>query len=243
MNLSGRTAIVTGGAVRIGREIAERLASAGANVCVHCHRHQDEAEAFAAGLRAAGGQAAVVAADFLEPAPAAKFLTAECRRELGPATILINSAAIFEPATLADLTHDHWQRHLAINLAAPVFLSQAFAAQVPRDESAVIVNIVDWRGSRPEPGHLAYTAAKSGLVAMTKLLAQELGPRIRVNAIAPGAILPGPGQSAGEFERLGRHNPLQRTGEPRDIAEAVLYLAGAGFVTGEMLHVTGGEQL
>jgi NAD(P)-dependent dehydrogenase (short-subunit alcohol dehydrogenase family) len=243
MNLRGQAAIVTGGAVRLGRAIAHGLAAQGADVCIHCHRHAGLVQQELTELRANGVRAVAVAANFLEPREAARTVFARAVSELGPISILINSAAIFEPSTLGDLTPDHWQRHLAINLETPTFLCQEFAAQLPANATGKIVNIADWRGARPRSGHLAYTIAKSGLITLTRILAEELGPRIQVNAIAPGAILPGPGQTASEFQELGSRNLLQRTGTPTDVVEAVLYLVRAPFVTGEVLHVTGGEQL
>lgn len=242
MKLKGHTAIVTGAAVRVGRAIADALAADGANVCVHCHSHRDKAEIVASELRQQGVQACVIDED-LSVAGAEQRLFDRATSELGPVDVLINSAAIFEPATLVGLDREHWQRHLAINLEAPVFLAREFANRLQVEGMGAIVNIADWRAQRPRPGHLAYTIAKSGLVTLTKILAQELAPRIRVNAVAPGAILPGPGQSDADFQRLGKANPLKRTGSVSDVADAVLFLLTSPFINGEVLHVTGGEEL
>jgi NAD(P)-dependent dehydrogenase (short-subunit alcohol dehydrogenase family) len=122
-------------------------------------------------------------------------------------------------------------------------MSQAFARQFPDGQRGDIINIVDWRASRPVPGHLPYTISKAGLAALTKLLAMELAPRIRVNAIAPGAILPPPGMDQATFDTLTDSNPLRRMGSPTDVAEALMYLLESQFVTGEILHVTGGQHL
>lgn len=233
---------MTGGAVRIGREIALRLARLGMHIGLHYGHSHDAAEKSAAEIRQLGVHCLPVSADFNHPVPAAKAVF-DAVQPIGPASVLINSAAIFEPGTLAQTTPEQWQRHLDINLAAPLFLTQRFAEQLPAETHGVVINIVDWRGTHPIPGHTAYTIAKAGLVAQTQLLAQELGPRIRVNGIAPGAILPPPGMSAEEFARRGHRNPLQRNGDAAQIADAVEYLLRAEFVTGQILHVTGGEEL
>jgi NAD(P)-dependent dehydrogenase (short-subunit alcohol dehydrogenase family) len=243
MILAGAAAIVTGGGVRIGREIGRRLARAGVHVCVHYGSSERAAREAADEFRALGVRATCVAADLAEPAAAARGIFEHARRELGEIRILVNSAAIFEPGSLSHTTEDAWDRHLDINLKAPFFLMQAFARQLGEHSPGAAVNIVDWRGERPIPGHAAYTVSKSGLIALTKLLAQELGPRIRVNGVAPGAILPGPGQTPEQFARRADFNPLRRTGGPGDVAEAVHYLLASSFVTGEILHVTGGEEL
>lgn len=241
-SLTGRTAIVTGGAVRVGRGIVERLAAAGANVAIHCHSHREHADQLASELRGQGLKSCVICED-LSTADAPARVLDQIAADLGPAHLLINSAAIFDSSSLADLTREHWRRHLAINLEAPVFLCQEFARRFPADQEGAIVNIVDWRALRPPTGHLAYTIAKAGLATLTRILAQELGPRIRVNAVAPGAILPAPGQSPQQFQKLAAANPLQRTGSPADVADAVLFLLTAPFINGEILHVTGGEEL
>ncbi len=238
-----RVAIVTGGAVRIGRELSLRLAQARHDVCVHYHASDEEAEEVVMQIEQFGRRAIAVHADLSRPFDAAQLIFDRCQSELGPASVLINNAAIFEPGTLDSVDADHWQRHLDLNLAAPVFLSQAFARQLPEGLRGNIINIVDWRASRPVPGHLPYTISKAGLAALTKLLAQELAPRIRVNAIAPGAILPSAGGDQSAFQALKDHIPLHRTGTPQDIADAMLYLLHSEFVTGEILHITGGQQL
>jgi NAD(P)-dependent dehydrogenase (short-subunit alcohol dehydrogenase family) len=242
--LAGRNAVVTGGAVRLGRAIALRLATAGANVCIHYGRSVDAARETAAELAALGVQSHAVQGDFSRDCPTvAAQVFATAVQQLGPIDVLVNSAAIFETGTLANTTLDGWDRHLDINLKAPVWMAREFAAQLPVECPGAIVNIVDWRALRPRPGHLAYSIAKAGLVAATKILAQELGPRIRVNAVAPGAILPASGSDPAAFARLGARNPLQTTGHPDDVADAVQYLVASRFVTGEILCVTGGEQL
>jgi NAD(P)-dependent dehydrogenase (short-subunit alcohol dehydrogenase family) len=238
-----RVAIVTGGAVRIGRALSLRLAEAGCDVCVHYHSSREEADQLAGQIQKSGRRAIAVQADLRQPVESAAIIMERCQSELGPASVLVNSAAIFEPCSLDEVTADNWQRHVDLNLAAPVFLSQAFARQAPKDLKGNIINILDWRATKPVPGHLPYTISKAGLAALTKLLAQELAPRIRVNAIAPGAILPLAGQDQASFQSLSAQIPLNRTGTPQDVADAMLFLLESDFITGEILHLTGGQQL
>lgn len=242
MELSGTSAIITGGAVRIGREIGRRLARAGVNICVHYGNSQAEAEAAVSEFQNYGVKATLVSADLNNPFEATKTIFQHAKHEIGPLSILINSAAIFESGSLKSTDEENWDRHLNINLKAPFALTQAFALQCEESQGHVI-NIVDWRGERPVVGHLAYSIAKAGLVAQTKILAQELGPNIRVNGIAPGAILPAPGETMQDFQAKAGANPLHKTGTPEDISEAVYYLLNSKFVTGEILNITGGQQL
>ena len=241
--IAGRTAIVTGGAVRIGRGIAAGLARAGARVLVHYGGSRDEAAALVKELRAEGHAAASVQADLAEPLAAVQSVFAAAAREFGAVDILVNSAAIFEAGSLESTSEENWDRHQAINLKAPFFLAQAFARQLPTDRAGNILNIIDWRGTHPVPGHVAYTAAKAGLAALTQLLAQEVGARIRVNGIAPGAILPPPGWDRPRFETLAAGIPVARVGNVGNIVDAARFLLCNDFLNGEILHVTGGQEL
>jgi len=243
MILAGKTAIVTGGALRIGREIGRALAVQGVHICVHYRSSAAAAQEAVKEFRSLGVRASAVCVDLSVPVAAARAIFEQAVSELGSVQILINSASVFETGSLLFTDEAHWDREFAINLKAPFFLSQEFARQLPQNMSGAIVNLVDWRGERPRPGHAAYTMSKAGLIAQTRLLAQELGPQVRVNAIAPGAILPPPGESLAQFEQRSMDSPLQKTGTPEDIARAVTYLLTAPFVTGEVLHVTGGVEL
>lgn len=242
-DLRGRTAIVTGGAVRVGRALAERLAQAGMHVCIQFSSSAHDAEQTVAALQLKGVRATSIQADFRNPLRAAERVIEHAANSLGGVDVLVNSAAIFEPGMLDDTDAENWNRHLDINLKAPAMLCREFARRLAPDRTGDIVNLLDWRALRPGVGHLAYTVSKSGLASLTKILAQELAPRIRVNAIAPGAILPATGDSAAQFAAVGRKTPLRRTGRPGDVADAMIYLLGSEFVTGEILHVTGGQQL
>lgn len=238
--LNDRVAIVTGGAVRIGRAITEALRDQGARVVLHYGQSRSPAHELA---ETAPDRIRLVQADLTDPLSAASRIVGAAWDAFGRADILVNNAAIFEAADLRATTESLWDRHFAINLKAPYFLAQAFAQRTPDSAPRCILNIVDWRGTRPVPGHDAYTLTKAGLAAMTRLLAQELGPNIRVNGIAPGAILPPPGSSREELDARCQHIPLARAGGPQAIVDALLYLLQTDFVTGEIVHVTGGEHL
>jgi len=243
VEVKGKVAVVTGGAVRIGRALSLALADAGADVVVHHSHSSDEADETVQAVASRGVRAVDVAADFTNPAPAARTVFDAAIKQFGRVDVLINSAAIFGPATLASTSEADWDRHFAINLKSPAFLCQEFAKRHTPGNPAAIVNIVDWRCLRPHPGHLAYTLTKSALVTLTQILAQELAPEIRVNAVAPGAILPPAGAGDEYMRRLAEGVPLRRTGSVDDVTSSVLYLLRADFVTGEVLTVTGGEDL
>ncbi len=241
--LAGRVGVVTGAAVRLGRAIALALAENGADVVLHYGRSDEAAERTAAEVAALGRRVVVVSADLTNPIPAATAIFDAADR-LGGADILVNSAAIFEDAPLADTTEDLYDRHLTVNLKAPFFLCREFVRRLPADRRGCILNLADWRGETPPADFVAYTLSKAGLVALTKSLALQLAPRVRVNAIAPGAMLPPPGEAVGPWRsRKLADIPLARTGGPEDIAAAAVYLVRSEFVTGEILHVTGGEHL
>ena len=235
-----RAVLITGGAHRIGATIARTLARAGYAVALHANRSRAAAEQLAAEIIDAGGSARVVLADLadhgslrnLVPAAAAAF---------GPLTLLVNSAAEFEPDEIESLAHARLERTFAVNLAAPLFLAQAFPAQAPAGAS--IVNVTDQRVFRPTPRFLSYTLSKSALHTATTTLAQALAPRLRVNAVAPGPTLPSPRQTEDQFAEQAANLPLQRGPTPEDIAAAVLYLAGAASVTGVTIAVDGGQHL
>lgn len=243
MELKGKVAVVTGGAVRIGRAISLALADAGADVLVHYSGSTTEADATVNEITSRGHQALAVYADFSDPVTAARSVFERAMNQFGRVDVLVNSAAIFGSGTLASTSESDWDRHFAINLKAPCFLSREFSARHAPGTPGSIINIVDWRALRPRPGNLAYTLTKAALVTMTEILAQELAPAIRVNAVAPGAILP-PREAGQEYlERLASKIPLRRTGNVDDVTSAVLYLVRSEFITGEVLCVTGGEHL
>ena len=242
MDLKNKNAIVTGAGVRIGKALALALADAGANVAVHYNRSEQPAREVAEAIESRGRQAVLVQGDLLDPVATSKSVVAAATESLGPIDILINSAAIFEQSDLLSTTEEQWDRHHTINLKAPFFMSQAFVSELEKRHGHII-NIVDWRGTRPRGDYVAYTPTKVGLVGMTKNLALGLAPKVQVNAIAPGAILPGPTETQEHFDERETEIPLRKTGSPEQIAEAMLYLLRSEFVTGEVVHVTGGEGL
>lgn len=237
--LAPGVALITGGARRIGAAIARALAREGYALVLHANRSRDDAERLAAAIEAAGGRARVVLADLADP-KAVDGLIASASA-FGPLTLLVNSAAEFEPDEIETLKRDGLDRAMAVNLAAPLFLAQGFAAQAPAGAS--IVNVLDQRVIKPTPRFFSYTLAKSALHTATRTLAQALAPRIRVNAVAPGPTLPSPRQSEAEFAQQAAALPLQRGPSPDDIAAAVVYLAAAPAVTGVTIAVDGGQHL
>jgi NAD(P)-dependent dehydrogenase (short-subunit alcohol dehydrogenase family) len=237
-----RVALVTGGARRIGAAIVRCLTQSGYAVAIHAHRSRAQADALRAEIEAAGGRAAVVIADLADHA-AATHLIGAAVAALGPLTLLVNNAGEFETDAFGALERERVERQLDVNLWAPLFLAQAFAAQARRDDDASIVNVIDQRVFRPTPRFFSYTLAKSALHTATTTLAQALAPHIRVNGVAPGPTLPSPRQDAESFARQARLVPLGRGPSPDEIAEAVLYLAHASSVTGVTIAVDGGQHI
>jgi len=238
-------ALVTGGAQRIGRAIALALAQRGYAIALHAHRSRAAADQLVGEITAAGGRAATVAADLADHAAVLGLIPAAAAA-IGPLTLLVNNAAEFEPDEIGHLERDRFDRHIAVNLRAPIFLADAFAAQLPagtQGAQGAIVNILDQRVLRPTPRFLSYGLSKSALYAATTTLAQALAPRIRVNAVAPGPTLPSSRQDAQAFARQVHALPLDRGPTPQDIADAVLYLASATSVTGVAIAVDGGQHL
>ncbi|WKZ82001.1 MAG: SDR family oxidoreductase [Acidimicrobiia bacterium] len=239
MELQGVTALVTGAGRRVGRAIALGLAGAGANLVVHYNRSADEAEEVAGEIRSLGVEATTVGGDLGGEAAAVMAGAGP----LAPVRVLVNSAASFPDDTLMDVDRDGWDRTLAVNLTGPVFLTQAFAAALPSDAEGAVVNITDWRTSRPYRDHFSYTVAKGALDTFTLAAAEALAPRIRVNAVALGAILPPPGRDSAYLRELAREIPVQRVGGTEPVVAAVLALLANDFITGEILRVDGGAHL
>lgn len=232
-------ALVTGAGRRIGRAIALALSRQGYAVVLHANRSRGDAEALAREIAGAGGRAHVVLADLADSEAVAGLMAAAA--VFGPLTLLVNNAGEFEPDEIGSLERARYERTMAVNLAAPLFLAQAFAAQAP--DGAAIVNIVDQRVLKPTPRFFSYTLSKSALHAATVTLAQALAPKLRVNAVAPGPTLPSPRQTEAEFAAQAATLPLERGPAPEDIAAAVAYLAGADSVTGVTIAVDGGQHL
>jgi NAD(P)-dependent dehydrogenase (short-subunit alcohol dehydrogenase family) len=235
-----RAALVTGAARRIGRAIALALHEAGYAVAIQANRSAAEAETLRDQIVRAGGRAAVVRTDLADHAAVAGLVPAAVRA-VGPLTLLVNNAATFEPDTIGALDAARFDRQFAVNLRAPLFLSEAFAAQARGD--AAIVNILDQRVFKLTPHFVSYTLAKSALHAATRMLAQALAPKVRVNAVAPGPTMASARQAAEDFARQAAAVPLGHGPTPEEIAAAVIYLSGARSVTGVTLAVDGGQHL
>jgi pteridine reductase len=242
--LQGRTALVTGAARRIGAAIARRLHASGANVVLHYRGAEAEAAALEAELNALrAGSALKVKADLLAPI-APKALVGTTRDRFGGLDVLVNNASSFYPTQVGAIEAGHWDELIGSNLRAPLFLSQEAAPELGKRRGAII-NIVDIHADRPLKGYAVYSIAKAGLAAMTRALAVDLAPAVRVNAVAPGAIAwPEDGQfPPPERERILATTPMARLGSADEIAQAVHFLACAPFVTGQILAVDGGRSV
>jgi pteridine reductase len=243
-SLQGKTALVTGAARRIGAAIARRLHADGANVMLHYRGADVEAAALEAELNGArAGSAAKVKADLLAPV-APKLLVGSALERFGQLDVLVNNASSFYPTAVGSIEAGHWEELIGSNLRAPLFIAQE-AAPALRKQGGAIVNIADIHAERPLKGYAVYSIAKAGVVAMTRALALELGPEVRVNAVAPGAIAwPEDGQVApDERARIVATTPLERLGAPAEVARAVHFLVTAPFVTGQILAVDGGRSV
>ncbi|MGV8839734.1 MAG: SDR family oxidoreductase [Bauldia sp.] len=236
------TALVTGGAKRIGRAIVDDLVAAGWAVAIHAHRSRAEAADLAALIIANGGRAAAVAAD-LADLSSLPGLIAEATAALGPVDVLVNSAAMFEDDGIGRLDQDRFRRQMTVNLEAPVFLTDAFVAALPDDCEGNVVNIIDQRVLKPVPDFLSYQLSKSGLWSATIAMAQRLAPRVRVNAIAPGPTLKSPRQEQADFDRQVAAVPLRRRPELAEFGRTVRYLVETPSITGQMIALDGGQHL
>ena len=236
--LNGSTILITGGARRLGKIFALACAGAGANVVIHHGHSETEAQELREEITAMGRQAWVFQADLGDPIQVQALIPRI--NESTPLLGLVNSAAIFEARSVQDSSVADWEKHLSINLTAPFLLSQAFAKQAVN--GARIVNILDWRALRPGADHVPYTISKAALAAMTQSLAVALAPKIIVNGLALGAILPP--SDAGKGPNIIKNIPAGRWAERHEVEQALLFaLTGPPYITGEILHVDGGRHL
>lgn len=237
MELSGRVALVTGAAKRVGREIALELARGGADVVVHYARSGDEAESVAEEIRAMGRQAWAAQADLAD----ARALATMLDHLPAEVDVLVNSASVFYPTPLETSRLDEWDHNIQVNLRAPFLLSQRLGLQMRGRGAGKIINIVDCSIRRPYREHLPYLVSKSALMAMTELLALELAPQVQVNAVAPGTVLLPPDASKEYEAQAIRRAPLKKLGSPCDVARMVRYLVEHGdWMTGGYYPVDGG---
>jgi pteridine reductase len=238
--LQGRVALVTGSAKRIGRAVALRLAAEGADVVIHYNRSKSEADEAVTEIASLGRECFAVQADLCSVAQI-KRLFQQTIEQFGRLDILVNNAANFIPAHLGDTSEKMWDTALDTNLKAPFFCAQA-AAPLLKQARGVIINFADIGGILPWPGYIPHCASKAGVIMLTKCLAKALAPEVRVNAIAPGTITMSGDPSEWEADFV-RRAPLHRTGGPDDVADAVSFLIGAKFMTGQTLVIDGGRTI
>jgi NAD(P)-dependent dehydrogenase (short-subunit alcohol dehydrogenase family) len=235
-------ALVTGGAQRIGQALVLALAKDGFAVAIHYNRSQNAAERLVARIRGDGGKAIAIEADLADE-NAATALLPRAERELGSIGCLVNNAAVFANDTVATVTRESWDLHLAVNLRAPFVLIQNFAARLPPQMGGVVVNLLDQRVWSLTPYFASYTLAKAGLWTLTRTMALALAPRIRVNGIGPGPTLPSPRQTSAQFARQYELMPLRRGTSPQEIAAAMRFILSAPAMTGQMIALDGGQHL
>jgi pteridine reductase len=241
--LAGKVALITGAAKRVGAAIAECLHASGANVAIHCHRSRDEGKRLAERLNQARPDSAVVIAANLLDSAEREALVPRALQALGRLDILVNNASTFYPTPLGAITETQFDDLIGTNLRAPLFLAQAAAPEL-RLRSGLIVNLVDIHAKRPLPNYLIYSTAKAGLTMLTRGLARELGPEVRVNGIAPGPILWPEGADTALQTKIVARTALKRIGSPEEIAKTVRFFAlDAPYVTGQILAVDGGRSI
>lgn len=240
MSLQGKTVLITGAGVRVGRAMALAVAQRGADVIIHFNQSREPAEALQSEIQQIGRSAHLLQADLENPRKAAQLLTRALN--YGSIFALVNNAAIFESLSLQQTKFEDWEKHLAINLTAPFLLSQAFASTLRPGEEGRIINILDWRALRPGEDHFPYTISKAALAALTHSLAIALAPNITVNGLAFGAILP-PSDGA-ENTAVLENVPAQRWADLDEVGQALIFLLnGPAYITGEILHLDGGRHL
>lgn len=237
-----RTALVTGGAKRLGRAVALALAEAGFAVAVHCRASRAEAEETAAAVAAQGVRSCVLGADLADEDAVAALLP-EAARQLGPVGVLVNNASTFERDEWNTATRESWDTHLLPNLRAPFVLMQHFARALPPDREGVVVNMLDQRVLSLTPHFVSYTVSKAGLWALTQSMALALAPRIRVVGIGPGPTVPSARQTMEQFARQCASVPLRRGSSEAEVARAVLAALSLPSLTGQVLALDGGQHL
>ncbi|MEW6355625.1 MAG: SDR family oxidoreductase [Planctomycetota bacterium] len=237
--LFGKTALVTGGAKRLGRATALALAAEGADIVLHYRSSRNEAEEATQAIRNMGRKAWTIQADLSRPEEATGLFQ-QARQTAGSIHILINNAAIFEPSLLADFTVEDLARNVQINTMAPLQVSRAFVAQ---GQEGVIINFLDNRIVEYDKKNVAYHLSKRMLHSLTRMMAMEFAPKVRVNAVAPGLVLPPRGEDDAYVKRLVTTMPLQRAIEVRAVTDAVLFLVKNEFITGQVIFVDGGRHM
>ncbi|AUG54218.1 SDR family oxidoreductase [Thalassospira marina] len=237
-----KTALITGAAKRIGRVVALDLAGQGYDIVLHCNRSREAADELAGEIRDLGRKCHVVCADLASETETAGIMD-QATLALGPVGLLVNNASTFEYDDVKTATRESWDFHMEVNLRAPFVLSQDFARQLPDDRSGLIVNIIDQRVWNLTPHFTTYTLSKAGLWTLTQTLSLGLAPRIRVNAIGPGPVLPSVRQSQEDFDAQCRKTPLGIGTSPQQICDTIRFFLAAPAVTGQMLALDGGQHM
>lgn len=241
MDLHGKTALITGGAHRVGRAITLALAQAGANVVINYHSSAAEATATAAEVEALGRAALAVQADVADPTQVTA-LVAAARERFGGVDVLVNSSSLFKKTPIPTADLETWHRVTGILIHGPFYCANAVAPLMLARGAGVIINIVDLSAWEPWPGFAAHSVGKAALLALTRQLALDLAPTVRVNAVAPGPVLPPPGYDTEKIARTAQKTLLHRWGRAEDVADAVLFLVHADYITGDVITVDGGER-
>lgn len=237
-----KTALVTGGAIRIGAAIVKALSADGWRVIVHYNSSSTAAEALAAQLNECGGRVETIHCDLSDLA-ATERLVADCVALVGPIDCLINNASLFEPDWLTNFDAARWQRQLDVNLRAPALLTKTFAEALPDDREGCVINMLDNKVFSPNPDYFSYSIGKFGLKGLTEMAAMALGPRIRVCGIAPGLTTISGDQTEQEFDRQSRINLLDRSSAPDEIAKAVQFVLSSDIYNGQILVLDSGQSL
>lgn len=237
-----KTALVTGAARRIGAAIARDLAGRGFTVAIHCNRSRSDADALAATIRADGGRAEVLQADLLD-AQAVEALMGAASAAIGPVTLLVNNASVFEADTAETFDPAGFERHFTLHVRTPSMLARDLAAQMPKGASGLVVNIIDQRVWRLTPRYFTYTLSKSALWTATQTLAQALAPNVRVNAIGPGPTLANSRQSPADFQSQVDALVLRRGPSLHEFGRTIQFLWDMPSVTGQMIAIDGGQHL
>ena len=252
MSLDAKLVLITGAARRVGRELALAVARAGGDVVIHYGSSQNEAESLGLEIEALDRKAFLLQADLNDPSQAANLVPQASGH--GQLFALVNNAAIFENLSWQSSTLEAWNQHLMVNLTTPFLLSQAFARLLPSGETGRIVNLLDWRALRPGADHLPYTISKSALAALTLSLAVALAPRISVNGLALGAVLPpvtklesvtgGIPTDGAALPNILKNVPANRWADLDEVGQALIFLLdGPAYITGEIIHLDGGRHL
>jgi NAD(P)-dependent dehydrogenase (short-subunit alcohol dehydrogenase family) len=240
MSLANKLVFITGAAHRVGRELALAVAREGGDVVIHYGHSAAGAHSLLEEIQGLDRKAYLLQADLNDPVQVSKLISRAS--EFGSLYALVNNAAIFQSLNWQTTTLEDWNHHLMVNLTTPFLLSQAFANQIPSDGSGRIINLLDWRASRPAADHLPYTISKSALAALTQSLAIALAPHITVNGLALGAVLP-PSEGVAPANIL-KNVPAGRWADLAEVGQALIFLLdGPAYITGEIIHIDGGRHL